>query len=391
MLENEPRSRPAADAAPAPSPAGPAAPPPVPAPRRNLRRTLLLLGPLVALAIGLYAWLTGGRYVDTDNAYVKAEKVAVSARVEGPIAAVAVAENQVVAQGDVLFTIDPGPFRLALDQARAALDQTGGEIEALKASYAQKQAELKAAEADAAYARTQFTRQSGLASDRFVSAERLDAARHDLDTADHRLAAGRADLRSILAGLGGDPELPVAGHPRYLEGLARRDQAALDLADATVRAPIAGIASQTPDPGQWVEKGAPVMAVVASQRPWVEANFKETELTRMRPGQPVTFTVDTYPGTTWHGTVESISPAAGAEFSLLPAESASGNWVKVVRRIPVRIHIDPAPGEPALRAGMSAEVTVDTGPRAPLPGLDALFARLRPGAGPAPVAVASGG
>jgi len=393
MLENDTRPRAAAGPAPvAPAPAPPpVTPPPAPASRRNLRRTLLIAGPLLAVAVGLYVWLTGGRYVATDNAYVKAEKVAVSARVSGPIAAVAVAENQPVAAGAVLFTIDPGPFRLALDQAGAALDQTRGEIEALKASYAQKQAELKAAEADLGYARTQFERQSGLASDRFVSAERLDAARHDLDTADHRLAAGRADLGRILAGLGGDPELPVTSHPRYLEGLARRDQAALDLSDATVRAPLAGVASQTPDPGQWVEQGAPVMAVVASQRPWVEANFKETELTQMRPGQPVSFTVDTYPGVHWHGTVESISPAAGAEFSLLPAESASGNWVKVVRRIPVRIHIDAGPDDPPLRAGMSAEVSVDTGPHGPLPGLTALFSRLLPGDAPAPVAAAPDG
>lgn len=397
MLQNETRPRPAAPEtgpdparpAAAPSPAAPPAPPAPPAARRNLRRTLLIAGPLLALAVGLYAWLTGGRYVDTDNAYVKAEKVAVSARVSGPIAAVAVAENQPVAAGDVLFAIDPGPFRLALDQAAAALDQTRGEIAALKASYARTQAELKAAESDLAYARTQFARQSGLASDRFVSAERLDAARHDLDTAEHRVAAGRADLAGILAGLAGDPELAVEAHPRYLEGLAKRDQAALDLADATVRAPIAGVASQTPDPGQWVEQGAPVMAVVASQSPWVEANFKETELTAMDPGQPVTFTVDTYPGVAWHGTVESISPAAGAEFSLLPAESASGNWVKVVRRIPVRVHIDAQPGAPPLRAGMSAEVTVDTGPHGPLPGVRALFARLVPGGAPAPVARAA--
>ncbi len=380
-------------ARPAPAPDGtvdpgpPATPPPRPepppaapatAPRRRLRRVLLIAGPLLAVAVGLYAWLAGGRYVSTDDAYVKADKVAVSARVSGPVATVAVAENQPVAAGDVLFTIDPAPFRLALDRAGAALDQTRGEIEALKASYAQKAAELKAAQSDAAYARSQFGRQSGLAKDQFVSAERLDQARHDLDAANHRVAAARGELASILASLGGDPSRPVEDHPRYLEAKARRDQAALDLADATVRAPLAGVASKTPDPGQWVAQGAPVMAVVASQRPWLEAEFKETELTHMDPGQPVTFTVDTYPGRTWHGTVESISPAAGAEFSLLPAENATGNWVKVVRRIPVRVHIDPAPGDPPLRAGMSTEVTVDTGPHGPLSRLEAVFAHLMP-------------
>jgi len=383
VLQNEPGARPggAPPLGPgaAPDPPTPAAAPADPAARRQrLRRLLLVLGPALAVVVGLYVWLAGGRYVATDNAYVKAENVAVSARVSGPITAVAVAENQPVAAGDVLFAIDAAPFRLALDRAEADLARTVGEIGTLKASYGQKEAELKAAESDAAYARTQFERQSGLARDRFVSPERLDQARHDLDTADQRVAAGRGELAGILASLGG-ASLPVERHPRYLEALARRDQAALDLADATVRAPIAGIASQTPNPGQWVEKGAPVMAVVASQRPWLEANFKETELTEMRPGQPLTFTVDTYPGRTWHGTVESISPAAGAEFSLLPAESASGNWVKVVRRIPVRIHIDPRPGDPPLRAGMSTEVTVDTGPHGPLAGLKSLFARLVPG------------
>lgn len=394
MLENEPSAR--ADGAPpglGPAAPGPAAAQGAPDPearRRHVRRVLLVLGPLLAVGLGLYAWLTGGRYVSTENAYVKADKVAISARVSGPITAVAVAENQAVAARDVLFTIDPAPHRLALDRARAALDQTKGEIEALQATYRQKQAELKAAEADAAYARTQFARQSGLARDRFVSDERLDAARHDLDTADQRVAAGRGELAGILASLGGDPDRPVESHPRYLEALARRDEAALDLSDATVRAPIAGVASRTPDPGQWVEKGTPVMAVVASRHPWVEANFKETELTDMRPGQPLTFRVDTYPGRTWHGTVESISPAAGAEFSLLPAESASGNWVKVVRRIPVRVHIDARPGDPALRAGMSTEVTVDTGPHGPLAGLRAVLARRWPG-GTVPAAAAPAG
>jgi membrane fusion protein (multidrug efflux system) len=182
----------------------------------------------------------------------------------------------------------------------------------------------------------------------------------------------------------------VEDYASYREALAVRDQAALDLSDTVVRAPIDGVAAKTPDPGPFATRGVPVMSVVAADRLWVEANLKETDLTHVHPGQPVTVRVDTYPGRAWRGHVESISPAAGAEFSLLPAESASGNWVKVVRRIPVRVALDPehdpsgdpSQNGPVLRAGMSAEIEVDTGPHARLPALlPAFLAAWLPGGG----------
>jgi membrane fusion protein, multidrug efflux system len=335
---------------------------------RRVRRGLLALGPALVAIVGGYVYVTGGRYVETDDAFVKADMVALSAEVSGPIVEVAVRENEHVETGQVLFRIDPKPFRIALARAEARLHKAENDVRALKASYRQKQEELTLARNDVDYAEREFRRQAELARRDFASRAKYDEAKHSLDVARQQVAVLEQELRGLLADLAGDPEIPVDHHPTYLEAKAQRDQAALDLEHATVVAPFAGVASKKPDLGDYVTAGTPVMSIVADQDVWIEANFKETDLTHVRPGQPASIRIDTYPGRQWHATVESISQATGAEFSVLPPQNATGNWVKVVQRIPVRIAIRTDEGGPPLRAGMSVTAEIDTGHRRELPG-----------------------
>ena len=337
--------------------------------RRWLRRVLLALGPLLVLLVGGYLYLSGGRYVSTDNAYLKADQVAVTAEISGPIAAVLVAENQHVKPGDVLFRLDPAPFVVALRQAEAELQKVGTDIEALKASYQAKQEELELANNSLAFAKREFERQSELSKKNVIAAASLDRTQHELETAQQQLAMLDRDRARLLAGLNGDPDIPVKQHPSWLAAEAVRDAAALDLARATVVAPFPGAVSNKPELGQYVTAGKPVMTIVADDDVWIEANFKETDLTNVRPGQAATVEIDTYPGRDWPAEVESISQATQSEFSVLPAQNATGNWVKVVQRIPVRIAIRTAPGDPPLRAGMSTYVEIDTGEERSLTGM----------------------
>ncbi len=331
--------------------------------RRRLRCILMIAGPALVMLVGGWFYVTGGRYVSTENAYVKADKVAVSAEVTGPVAQVTVAENQHVAKGAPLFTIDDRPYRVALARADAALKAAREDVAGLKASYQEKQAELKVARSNADFAERDFTRQNTLFREKFASQAKLDDARRNRDVARQRVAVVEQEIAQIVASLGGNPDLPVESQARYLEAKAVRDQAALDLERTVVRAPFAGIASNVPKPGQFAAPGTAMMSVVADSGLWIEANFKEDALTYVQPGQPVTIEVDTYPGRKWHGTVASIAQATGAEFSVLPPQNATGNWVKVVQRIPVRVAIPAVAGAPQLRAGMSASVEIDTGHR----------------------------
>lgn len=341
-------------------------------PRRRLRRLLLLAGPLVVALVGGYFYVTGGRYVSTENAYVQADKVMIAAEVTGLIAEVAVRENQRVTMGHVLFRIDDRPYRIALAEARARLADVRDEIASLKASYRQRQEELALAQADLVFFEKEFQRQSRLLATSTISRARFDAARHDLDTARQRIRITEQEMAQIRAQLAGDPDIAVESHPRYLSAQAAIERAALDLERTVVRAPFAGVASNTPQVGQQVIGNGPlssaVMSLVADAGVWIEANFKETDLTYVHPGQPVTIHVDTYPDHDWQGTVESLSQATGAEFAVIPPQNATGNWVKVGQRIPVRIAVGTSAGDPALRVGMSTTVEIDTGHRRPLPG-----------------------
>lgn len=332
-----------------------------------IRRTLLLLGPLLVAAAAIYAYLTGGRMVGTDNAYVKADKVPIIAEISGPVAAVMVTENTAVTAGQPLFRIDAAPFRVAVQRAKANLAKTRTDVASLKASYRQKQAELGLAQTNLSFAEREFQRQTELADRRFISPAKLDESRHALEVARQQVLALAQDLARVVESLGGRPETPIEEHPSYREAKAYEAQATLDLDRTLVRAPFNGIVSRLPKPGQYVAAGAPAMSLVGSDRVWIEANFNETDLAHISPGQPVTIEIDTYRERTWQGRVESISPATGAEFSVLPAQNASGNWVKVVQRIPLRIAVATGPSDPPLRAGMSASVEIDTGRRRSLP------------------------
>ncbi|MEJ2119682.1 MAG: HlyD family secretion protein [Alphaproteobacteria bacterium] len=327
---------------------------------QRLRRPLLVLGPLLVLLAGGYFYVTGGRYVSTENAYIRARKVAISAQISGPIVAINVKENPAVKKGEVLFSIDPEPFRVAVQRAEAQMQKARHELIALKASYRQKQEQLQVAHANLVYARSEFDRQTNLVKKKIISASKYDEAKRNFDVARRNLDALRFELTQILASLGGDPDLPRDRYPAYLSAKAEWEKAALELRYTLVRAPFDGYASKVPEPGQYVRAGTPVMSVVDGAGMWIEANFRETDLTHVRPGQTVTITVDTYPGRSWTGRIASISRASVSEFSVLPAQNASGNWVKVVQRIPIRIAIDHRASDPALRAGMSTSVEIDT-------------------------------
>ena len=344
--------------------------------RRWLRWTLFALLPL-ALIAGGYWYVTGGRVMSTDNAYVEADKVGISTDVSGIVKEIDVGNNQQVEEGQVLFRLDDLPFRLALERADAQVGIVRNDLNALKANYRDMQAQIKQAQDDIDYYDREFHRQQDLAAKNIASQQTFDTARRNLQNAQQKLASLNQQLAAIAANLNGDPDIAVEQHPRYLDAVAQRDEAARQLDHTVVKAPFAGIVTNVPAiaPGKYLQASMTAFYLVAADHVWVDANPKETELTNVRPGQPVTVTVDTYPDVEWHGTVESISPAAAQEFSLLPAQNTSGNWVKVVQRIPMRVRLDTSDKRlPPLRAGMSVEVNVDTGHRRGLPQfLTALF------------------
>jgi membrane fusion protein (multidrug efflux system) len=336
-----------------------------PRPRRprSLRGALFLLLP-IALIVGVYWYVTGGQVMSTDDAYVEADKVGVSTDVSGIVQAIDVTENQRVETAQILYRLDDLPFRLALQRAEARVGIVRNDLNALKANYQDMQAQIRQAQNDIDYYDREFRRQQDLVGRQVVSRSSFDTARRNLQNAQQRLASLNQQLAAIAANLNGDPNLPVEKHPRYLDAVAQRDEAARQLAHTVVRAPFSGIVTNVPAiaPGKYLQASMTAFFLVAADHVWIDANPKETELTHVQPGQPVTVTVDTYPDAQWRGTVESISPAAAQEFSLLPAQNTSGNWVKVVQRIPMRVRVDTSDKNlPPLRAGMSVVVDVDTG------------------------------
>jgi membrane fusion protein (multidrug efflux system) len=335
-----------------------------PPPRRRsrlIRPLLLVVVPAVVALVGLYWCAMSGRYVSTENAYVKADMVAISPDVDGRVVAVEVAENQHVRQGDVLFRLDPEPFQIALDMAEAKMLAVRNDIEASRAEFRQIEAEIGEAAEREAFHTHQTERQRELQGRGISTEVRLEEAEVELMAAQQRKAALQEKLRTVLAELGGDPASAAELHPLYRQAEAERGMAALDLDDAVVRAPVDGVVSRMRlQPGEWVEEGQPTFSIINPATTWIEANLKETQLEHVEIGQQVEIEVDAYPGGLWIGQVASISPATGAEFALIPPQNATGNWVKVVQRLPVRIAVEPREEQPPLRAGMTVAVSIDT-------------------------------
>jgi membrane fusion protein, multidrug efflux system len=329
--------------------------------RRLLRPVLLAAVPALVVLAALLLWLWGGRYVSTENAYVKADIAQISSEVSGRLIELHVEDHAEVKVGDLLLTLDDEPFRVALSKAEAELDTMREQVRTLTASWHEAKSELQEAESKVAYWNAQLARQRTLTERGIVASSKFEEVESNATAAEDRVAVMRRRLERVAAQLGGNPARPEDEHPMVRQKRAERERAALDLAHTMIRAPLGGTAVNLRlQRGEQIKAGMPLFALVADTRPWVEANFKETELTYVRKGQAAEVVLDIYPDVIWRAEIESISPATGAEFAVLPPQNASGNWVKVVQRLPVRLRLLPQPGEPPLRAGMTASVRVDT-------------------------------
>jgi membrane fusion protein, multidrug efflux system len=347
-------------------------------PARNqwVRWVLFAVLPVVLLA-GAYWYVTGGAVMSTDDAYVDADKVGISTDVSGIVQDVDVGDNEHVAVGQVLYRLDPRQFQIALDNTKANLAQTALSIEAMKRDYQRMLSDIDAEQAQVRLDQVTFDRQNTLLASGTAAKATYDQAHFTLQADQSKLASLKNQAEVQLARLAGNPNIQVTDHPQYLQAEAQVDEAQRELDHSVVKAPFAGMVTNVPSiaPGKYLAASTTAFYLVATDHAWVEVQPKETQMTYVRPGQQVAVTVDTYPDVQWHGTVESISPAGAQEFQMLPAQNTSGNWVKVVQRIPVRVRVDTsASGSPPLRAGMSVEVDVDTGHRRGLPHfLTALF------------------
>jgi membrane fusion protein (multidrug efflux system) len=326
-----------------------------------IRYGLLIIGPLALALVGAYYYAIGGRYVTSENAYVKADKIAISSDISGRVSKVNVRENQIVKKGDILFEIDQEPFQIMADKAEAELAATTAEIASMRTLYDEKSKELTTVEEDVSFFQDLFDSRRKLLKRGMVNSERFDSAARNLEAARNRADGIREELGRIRQRLGGSPDLPTNKNPQVLAARARLMDARLDLSKTVVAAPASGIITKNDlQVGEYVTIGRPVFSIVSKLDTWVEANLKETELTHVKEGQTATITVDAYPEAEWKARVASIAPATGAEFSILPPQNATGNWVKVVQRIPVRLEVVEADGGPPLRAGMSVIVSIDT-------------------------------
>ncbi len=317
--------------------------------------------PLVVAVVALRLYVGGGRYIVSENAYVKAHIIVVSADVSGRVVRVNVDDNQQVNPGERLFAIDPLPFRVAVAEADAQLEVVRTDIGQLHFDVREAQAEVTEARERRRFLSQQFERQKKLKKRGMGSEEAYDEALHELTIGRETLHRRAQHVARSVAALGGDSESPVEKHPRFRRAMAIREQASIDLARTVTKAPATGIVSNMRlQVGEYVEEGTAVFSLIATSPLWVEANLKETELTNLALGQSATVVVDAYPDHEWRATVDSIAPATGAEFALLPPQNATGNWVKVVQRIPVSLRLERTDDEPVLRAGMTVTVSIDT-------------------------------
>ncbi len=330
-------------------------------PRGERLRLPLMVGvPLIVIAAAAYYYFTTGRFESTDDAYVRAAEVSISSNVSGRVSEVDVHDNQRVRRGETLFRLDERPFRITVEAARARLADARLQIEALKATYRQRLADLRSAESELTYQQREYERQMRLLKSGITSQAQADRALLARNQAEQNVAAVRQQITSTLASLGGNPNLPVDHHPTVEQAQADLDRALLNLSYTSIPAPIDGIVTRVEQiqVGDYINAATPAFALVSTHDVWIEANFTEVQLAHMRSGQSATVRIDAFPGRTFQATVASVSPGTGAQFSLLPPENATGNWVKVVQRLPVRMQLE---GDvPDLRSGLSASVTVDT-------------------------------
>jgi membrane fusion protein (multidrug efflux system) len=329
---------------------------------QKLRWPLMLLAIIAVIGGGSYLYFVRGRYQSTDDAYAQAATVSISSNVAGRVSEIDVRDNELVQGGATLFRLDDAPFRIAVSDAAAHLADTRLQIESLKSTYRQRQVELRAARDTQAYAQQQYDRQTRLLKSGIASQTQFDQAAHALDEARQQVANVQQQIGVALANLGGDPNISPERHPLVAQAQAALDRAQLNLSYTVISAPTDGVVAKVEQlqVGDMIAASAPVFALVSTGDVWIEANFKEVQLARMRPGQTATVKIDRYPGRAFRAKVTSVSPSTGSQFSLLPPENATGNWVKVVQRVPVRLQLTHPDAEFPLQAGLSADVTVDT-------------------------------
>jgi membrane fusion protein (multidrug efflux system) len=329
---------------------------------QRLRWPLMSLAVIAVVGGGAYFYLTGGRYQSTDDAYAQAATVSISSNVAGRVSEIEVRDNELVHRGATLFRLDDAPYRIAVSDAAAYLADARLQIESLKSTYRQRQVELRAARDTQAYAQQQYDRQTRLLTSGIASRAQFDQAGHALDAARQQVANVQQQIGVALANLGGDPNIAPEHHPLVAQAQAALDRAQLNLSYTVISAPTDGVVAKVEQlqVGDTIAASAPVFALVSTRDVWIEANFKEVQLARMRPGQVATVKIDRYPGRAFSAKVTSLSPSTGSQFSLLPPENATGNWVKVVQRVPVRLQLTHVDAEFPLQAGLSADVTVDT-------------------------------
>ena len=346
--------------------------------RQRLRMILLVAIPIFAALVGSILYLSGGRYISTDNAYVGAQKVLITPDVSGKVVHVGVREGQQVRPGDELLTLDPEPFQLALDQAKAKLAAARAEYDKLTMNLKAFNKLVELGQNNVDLKQRDVERKSTLVSSMAGSAADLDTSKSALVTAQLQLQLAVQQRDTTLSQLLGNPDLPLGQFPEYAQAKAALDNAQRDLDHTTLRAPISGAATQVDNIqlGRFVTAGTPILSVIDDQGPWVDANPKETDITHLRVGQKATLEVDSFPDHTFKGTVIAVSPGTGAQFSILPPQNATGNWVKVVQRVPVRIAFDKDEDTHLLRSGMSVVVEIDTG-HSRLPFLSANAAEIK--------------